>query len=714
MSLARLLPARRGLVLVLALAVLIVWLGNSPNAAQGGTQDDHPFAQRYPAPSLDGGVEWINTAGPIDLEQLRGKFVLLDFWTYCCINCMHILPELKKLEHAYPNEIVVIGVHSAKFQTEQDSKNIAEAIERYEIEHPVVNDAHHVIWDKYGVVSWPTLCVIDPQGNLVVRQGGELDFETLDAFFKEKMPYYRRKKLLKPSPPLPTGEAAGVQSPPTPLRYPGKVLADEKSDRLYIADSNHNRIVVARLDGTLVETIGSGHVGALDGNYATAAFDHPQGMALDQDLLYVADTENHLLRKVNLTKKEVTTIAGTRKRGHGWPREEEFRRIVGSGSRPARFRFVGPPLKTDLNSPWALWVRGRELYIAMAGPHQIWKMSLVKPEIGPFAGNGREDIVDGPHLPAIPYELGAASFAQPSGLASDGNVLYVADSEGSSIRAVPFNTSANVETVVGTAWIPEGGRLFTFGDVDGQGQRILLQHALDVLYHDGLLYVADTYNNKIKVIDPRQITSKTLAGTGQPGAGDNPAQFDEPAGLAYARGKLYVADTNNHAIRTILLDESRKVATLEIKGLEPPAPAKSDGKPKFPDADEVDLAAAKLKPAAGKVRLQVALALPEGFKINPVAPLRYLVESSRDGGPINREALGKLTKVDKPAASFDIELPTGATTGSENLKISLAYYYCQDGSEGVCKAGSVIWNLPLVLSAEATDSAVRLPFLVRD
>src|ERR1700682_6007771 len=134
---------------------------------------------RVKSPSLDGGVAWINTGGPLDLQQLRGKFVVLDFWTYCCINCMHILPVLKKLEHAYPNELVVIGVHSAKFETEQDSDSITGAVLRYEIEHPVVNDAKHVIWENYFVTSWPSLRIIDPEGNLVAANSGEIDFDTL-------------------------------------------------------------------------------------------------------------------------------------------------------------------------------------------------------------------------------------------------------------------------------------------------------------------------------------------------------------------------------------------------------------------------------------------------------------------------------------------------------------------------------------------------------
>jgi DNA-binding beta-propeller fold protein YncE len=238
------------------------------------------------------------------------------------------------------------------------------------------------------------------------------------------------------------------------------------------------------------------------------------------------------------------------------------------------------------------------LYIAMAGPHQIWRMSLEydaeASRVEIYAGNGREDIVDGPLLPGEPYEPGSSSFAQPSGLASDGERLYVADTEGSSIRAVPFDASQEVETVVGTSQLP-GGRLFVFGDRDGQGllevqgQRLafraepgqttgpLLQHAIGVAWDRGKLYVADTYNNKIKLIDPQARSCTTIAGTGEPGRNDGPAAratFDEPAGLGVAGGKLYVADTNNHLIRVIDLEQDNHVSTLTIEGLAPPLPLK--------------------------------------------------------------------------------------------------------------------------------------------
>jgi thiol-disulfide isomerase/thioredoxin len=526
------------------------------------------------AGSLDGGAAWINTSKPLDLKQLRGKFVLLDFWCFCCINCMHIIPELKQLEHEWPNNLVVIGVHSAKFDAEQDSKNITDAVLRYEIEHPVVNDSQQTIWNRYEVQSWPTLVLIDPEGYVLFQNGGEVKAEALDRLIKRLVVFYRKKGLLDEKPLR--FELARTHTTQTPLRFPGKIVADEKSGRLFISDSNHNRVVVTQLDGTLLDTIGAGTTGSADGNYATVQFNRPQGMAVSDDTLYVADTENHLLRKIDLKRKQVTTIAGTgRQAENGWPGWSPLEHLPFDTGAEAKSpeRFVGPPRTTALSSPWDLAIHGKDLFIAMAGTHQIWKMPLDESEIGPYAGNSREDIVDGPLLPREPYARGFASFAQPSGLAADDKSLYVADSEASSIRAVPL-ASGEVSTVVGTADMAFS-RLFTFGDVDGRAGSVRLQHPLGVAYHNGSLYVADTYNNKIKVIDPAQQSCKALAGGGRPGHDDSPldplaASFNEPAGLAYAAGKLYVADTNNHLIRTIDLEHNLQVATLQISGLAAP------------------------------------------------------------------------------------------------------------------------------------------------
>jgi sugar lactone lactonase YvrE len=521
-------------------------------AAEGPAAN--PFSLRLPAPSLDGG-EWINTAKPLSLADFRGRFVLLDFWTYCCINCMHVLPELKKLEHAYGDELVVIGIHSAKFAGEQVSENIREAALRYEIEHPVVNDAQMAIWRRFGARSWPTLVLIDPNGDVVWAAAGEQTFEDMKAVIDRGLPYYRKHGLLKPAP-RPALVAAEFSSD-TPLRFPGKVLADEMGKRLFIADSNHNRIVIVGLDGKLQNVIGNGTVGRTDGAFGAASFNHPQGMALAGDTLFVADTENHLLRKVDLAGQQVTTVAGTGERG-----EARFESVDKSQLKP---------MATALASPWALWIHNDELYIALAGVHQIWKMPLDASAIGAYAGNGREDIVDGPLLPSVPYDASFSSYAQPSGFSSDGERLFVADSEGSTIRAVPFDSSGRVETLVGLT-----GTLFDFGDVDGEGEPVRLQHPLDVAWYDGKLYVADTYNNKIKMIDVAKSTCHTIAGTGKAGNDDAEeglkASFNEPGGIFAAGERLYVADTNNHAIRVVELKSPYRVTTLSINELTTPSP----------------------------------------------------------------------------------------------------------------------------------------------
>ncbi len=672
---------------------------------------DFPFPNRIKSPSLDGGVGWINTAGPIDIKDLKGKFVVLDFWTYCCINCIHVLPELKKLERAYPKNVVVIGVHSAKFDTEKETKNIEEAVMRYEIEHPVINDANSVLFRKFGATGWPAVRIIDPEGYFIGGEGGEIPFEAFDAFFKRAIPVYAKRGSLEETPLH--FELAAKKAASTPLRFPGKVLADEKSGRLFITDSNHNRIVVTDLDGKLLETIGNGAIGRADGDFATASFDHPQGLALLGDTLYVADTENHLLRKVHLKTRNVTTIAGMGVQGRSpWPGLDKVERTL-PGEPEYPERWVGKPRETGINSPWALWVHGPDLYIAMAGPHQIWKMPLDEGEIGPYAGNGREDIVDGPLLPKRPYAQGFSAFAQPSGLASDGTWLYVADSEGSSIRAVPFDPKKEVETVVGTAHLP-AGRLFEFGDQDGTGEEVKLQHALGVVHVDGLLYVADTYNNKIKVIDIKKKSANTIAGDAKPGKTDDPPTFDEPAGISYAAGKLYVADTNNHLIRTIDLKNENRVATLTIEGLKPPTPPKTEpSKPSFDGATIVKLDAATVRPtknAAGQdiVRLSVRLELPPGWKVNELAPTSYYIEATTPSGPLDRTALGKLVTLEKPSASFDIELPLSTATGDDPVKVLVTHYYCQEGEGGICKIASVAFEVPVKVLADAKDESVEL------
>ena len=407
----------------------------------------------------------------------------------------------------------MIGVHSAKFMAERATENLRDAAVRYGVDHPVVNDRDFAVWNSYAVRAWPTLLFIDPTGKLVAKHEGEAPVEALDRFVTEALQGYRGAGLLDASRPLPL---RAEQVAEAKLAFPGKVAADPSGSRLAISDTNHDRVLVAGTDGQ-VERVFTG-------------FNRPQGVAFAGTRLYVADTGAHSIRAVDLETGEVSLLAGA-----GRPAMTEADLAEGA-----------------LRSPWDVTVHGGLLYIAMAGSHQVWRMEPERGRPQPWAGTGREGIRDG--------TVDAAWFAQPSGIATDGRRLYVADSEVSAVRAIDPR-AGTVRTLVG-----EG--LFEFGDRDGVGVQARLQHPLGVAAGPGTVYVADSYNCKVKRIDLADGRVETFAGSGSPGAADGigeAAAFNEPGGLAVVGGRLFVADTNNHRIRVVDLD-SRRVATLELTG----------------------------------------------------------------------------------------------------------------------------------------------------
>jgi DNA-binding beta-propeller fold protein YncE len=510
------------------------------------------------APELQGSA-WFNTRAPLTLAGLRGKLILLDFWTYACINCLHVLEDLKYLERKYAGRpFVVIGVHSPKFTNEDDPESVRQAILRYGITHPVVLDSGRRTWDAYGVKGWPTLVLVDPRGYILGRVSGEGNRERLDAAIAQALELLEQADTLDNKPlPLRLESETDAISSSAPLLFPGKVLADEATNALYIADSGHHRLVRATLDGVEYEVVGSGEPGLTDGDFESARFHAPQGMALDatRGELYVADTGNHLIRRVDLRERRVTTVAGTGEQSHS---------RVAPGAPP------GEALMTALNSPWDVCLLRGKVYIAMAGPHQVWVYDPATDTVGVFAGTGDEGREDGP--------ASRAFFAQPSGLTTDGARLYVADSEISCIRAIDLeggpssSRDGKGEPRVRTL---AGGNVFQFGDRDGRGDLARLQHPLGVAWvpvgvpGGGSVYVADTYNNKIRRLDPATRDLMTFAGKSAAGDEDGApliARFREPSGLSYAKGRIYVADTNNHALRVVALPGGA-VKTVAIAGL---------------------------------------------------------------------------------------------------------------------------------------------------
>ena len=484
-----------------------------------------------PAPAFPPGVEWLNTTRPLTWDDLRGKVVLLEFWTYGCINSMQSIPKLALLEEKYSAELVVISVHSAKFAHEKATANLRNSILRLGVTNPVINDGDYAVAGLYGAHIWPTFVLVDPAGHNIGSYSGPLPYAQFDQRIGETIAAFEAQGLMDRLPLNPLAPELMSDTASSPLLFPHAVLADETRGQLYIVDSNHNRILITDFSGVVLDVIGSGNPAFIDGDYPTAGFYQPQNAALAEDgTLYIADTFNHAIRRVDLDARFVETVAGV-------------------GERYLLQADEGPALASRLNSPWAVQAVGGMVYIAMAGQHELWVYDPVKAWLAPFAGNGTEEMRDGPLL--------KAGLNQPTALTTDGQALYIADSEASAVRTADLDPSGSVRTIVGLDF-------YVFGDVDGTGDAVRLQRPAGIAYQDGLLYVADTYNNKIKIVNPSTRESQTWLGTGDAGYVDgNAPLFDEPNGLSITSDQLYIADTNNHAVRVANL-ATGEVTTLDI------------------------------------------------------------------------------------------------------------------------------------------------------
>ena len=455
------------------------------------------------------GRGWLNTGGvELSLEKLRGKIVILDFWTFCCINCLHVLDELRPLEAEYKDVLVTVGVHSPKFEHEADPAALVSAVERYDITHPVLDDPELVTWQAYSARAWPTLVVVDPDGYIVAHLSGEGHAAGLASLIPELIAKHEANGTLH------RGDGPYVAPEPVArdLRFPGKVLPLADGNFL-VSDTGHHRLVETGPDlTTVVRTIGTGAKGFRDGSAGDAEFNEPQGLALlpaglaaevGYDVV-IADSVNHLLRGVTLATGEVRTLAG-----NGVQRllDAGPARVNDDGAAASESDLGTAPLEVALSSPWDV-AYSRVLdavVIAMAGTHQIFGFAPATGAVTVVAGNGLEGLLDGP--------ADQAWFAQPSGLTEDakGNV-WIADSETSALRVLKFAAddgsgvrAATVETAIG-----EG--LFDFGFRDGDAAQARLQHPLGVaVLPDGSVAVADTYNGAVRRYDPATKTVSTLA-----------------------------------------------------------------------------------------------------------------------------------------------------------------------------------------------------------
>ena len=538
---------------------------------------------RIHAPDFTGATAWLNTDRPLSIRELRGQVVILDFWTYCCVNCMHVLPILRDLEERHAQDpLVVIGVHSAKFDGEKDEGRVLAAMRRYGVSHPVVVDSEMRIWSAYAVRSWPTLIVIRPDGTLAAVAPGEPDPAMLESFVQKELDDARAAGTLQPKLPLPHAKEPAEGA----LLYPGKVACGD--GRIFVADSGHHRVLVLDESGKVLDVIGSGLRGLREGAFGECALDDPQGLAFAQGSLFIADARTHTVLRADLGKRALSRVAGT----------GELGRAPLSGRTPA--------LTTALRSPWDLVVHGDGLLLAMAGSHQL---AVVRDGfVEPLAGDGREAQLDGP--------FGQSALAQPSGLSLQGETLYVADSESSGVRALNLRTR-ELSSLCG------GPGLFDFGDKLGAIETGMLQHPLAVVVSPGGLVVADTYNDKLKRFSP---DGKRLDAFG-------PGDLAQPAGLCVMpSGEFLVADTNHHRIMR-LSGDGRSATELAIAGaprpqrgvaLQAAVPAKASVAGWFTALVE---GSAGLGTGAG--RIQLALTAPQGFELSQGTPWSVSIEVTR-------------------------------------------------------------------------------------
>jgi DNA-binding beta-propeller fold protein YncE len=448
------------------------------------------------------------------------------------------------------------------------------------------------------------------------------------------------------------------------LYFPGKVLADGPHNRLFISDTDHNRIVIATLNGEVKAVAGNGKAALKDGSYTVASFNQPQGLTRIGDKLYVSDTGNNAIRVIDLSKQTVKTLAG-------------------NGQQARRFNVSGYGKKVKLNSPWDITHVHDTLYVAMAGSHQVWKINPHTGFAEPFAGSGREGLQEGRRR-NIP-------MAQPSGITTDGTYLYVAEPEASAVQRIGLGKDKQVKTIVGKG-------LFVFGDKDGSRRNARLQHDLVIAYWNGKLLVADTYNNKIKEINPKTGRTSTFLGSGKGGYKDGTgkkAAFDEPGGLSVAKNWLYIADTDNHLIRKVNL-KTRKVATLQLTNL---------SKLKVPQKSNHPQRMVALPPqpiASDAHQVSFTLTISDPYHFNRQAPNQFILSFSKPAAAFGGEEQDTLalTKTNHFPLTASVDL-NGKQP--QALYADVYAYFCRNGQEALCRYTSYRYKIPLKYSENGKE-----------
>lgn len=458
------------------------------------------MAQQVEAFDFPAGLQWVNTDHVPQREHLQGRVTLLYFWSCDNVNSVNLLADLAWLENRHHDGLCVIGVHTPHYTAQLSAAAVLKAVNRHELRHPVANDPGFVLWQKFGVQAWPSVVLLDTQTRPVAIFTGEGRRQEIDSRINALLDeaIANDTRVYENWPPV------GRPEPHTPLAFPTRVVATDR--HLYVSDTAHHRVLETTHEGRILRQFGSGNAGYWDGRLVDSGLSSPRGLALGKDCLYVADTGNHAVRRIRLLPGDVDTAIGTGKAGRDRPQEHT------------------EPTAVSLCAPVDITVHNDHLYVTVAGQHQVWDLDLTRGTLDVLAGSGRYGKDDG----AGTY----ASFAQPAGIAALGVALFIADADGGAVRAIRLH-DRHVTTVV-------GGGPWEFGDVAGGRDAVRLQYPQGIAIDPrGLVFVADSYNSKLKAINLKNGETRSF---------NLPYRFQEPEGVSLAAGALWIANTNAHEI----------------------------------------------------------------------------------------------------------------------------------------------------------------------
>lgn len=611
-----------------------------------------PEHRRPVAPGFDGATAWLNAERALTLDDLRGHIVLVDFWTSCCINCLHTLPTLAELERAFsPNQFLVLGVHSPKFETERRSERLESIAQQYGIRHPIAVDGNMAIWDRWGATSWPTLVLLDARGRIAWVGHGEPDVDELRHLIEGEIARADSVERSLVNAPVAGARPADWNAPA--IGFPsGIAVVDGRT--LAVTDTGNGRVLLVGRDGRVTQSLG-------DGQFAI-----PHGLSSHNGYIYVADTDHHQVKRIRLTTREVEVVAGTGELGFA-PLRDQWRR--------AR--------EVALRSPWATTWVGERLFVALAGSHQIAEIDVPDGRIRGFAGNGREALEDGERMDA--------SFAQPSALASDGTELFVLDSESSSVRAVHLRTSA-VRTIVGRG-------LFESGLIDGDARTARLQHPLGLAYAEGALWVADTYNNAIRRVDPTTGATTTRFRSAAH------EELYEPAAIVADRDALWIADTNHHRMALVRTGSG---APRAVEFRDGPAASRAVVVPSSTATPartlpRVELEAVPVAPDRTAV-LRIEFAPPQGTIVNEEAPFSLTLRRA-ERAQVSDVPISRLGSEVRTGVTVHVQLARGSDNGLVELDLSIVV--CDDVTHAACVPVDRTLSVPLRSDGAAAADARR-------